>query len=203
MGPVHSVGEFEEALHQDRAQIADIFERAIRLGWDEYFRYPAELRLVHSKRTRASIVYDHARDRLTELLKPVPRARLLMKRGLAIVLLDDKYVIKIPKRLSAKKLSRTYPTEQTLSFLTHDPQGRFAFLTGRTSVIVGYVLDELELEIHAIYATCPDGTRRNHWTLKLDRAARGAAAATRVPTDGLPTTPFASEDETKETGSEE
>jgi hypothetical protein len=183
--PIHSRDEVEQAF----ATVAgSVIRECILAGWRSYRDlYAPGLRLVHAARTRASIVYDHTLDQLQQRLGEIPKAQLVRIRGLWVLVLNDAFTIKIPKKLrsSRKLISKTYPTGQTRAFMRQDPQGAFdGFLADRTSLVVGYVLDEVAAEVE-IYVTCPNGMRRNWWAFEL-RAPEKAASGTIMPTSPLP-----------------
>jgi hypothetical protein len=195
--PNHNEAQARTAF---QAHVEAIFFNAIRGAHQDYQSgYSPQQRLIHSKRTRATILYDHARARLDVGLAGVSGVHVLTYRGLTMVILDDQFLIKIPKKLSRRFLSRTYPTEQTLAFMTHTSQESFPFLHNRTSVIVGYLSNDIDAEAVEIWATCPDGSGRNHWKFQLQPAA-GHGVGTIGPSTSLPPSPFSDADANEQGG---
>lgn len=192
MAPKHTQTQAQSALQF----ILGIFWECIHGAWTDYRdEYSPEIRLHHSARTRSSAVYDHAVARLEVHLASVPGASIVRYRGLTLIVVADDFVIKFPKKLGRRRLSNTYPTTQTLGFLTQD-ESIFPFLSERTSLIVGYLLNELGTAIEAVYVTCPDGPTRNHWWFEVENP--NVAVGTIGPNSPLPFSPFDSDEDTQE-----
>lgn len=192
MAPRHTQAQAQSGLQF----VLGIFWECIHGAWGDYRdEYSPEVRLRHSKRTRSSAVYDHAVARLEAGLSSVTGASIVRHRGLLLVVVADDFVIKFPKKLGRRRLSSTYPTTQTLGFLTQD-ETVFPFLSERTSLIVGYLLNELGTTIEAVYVTCPDGPTRNHWWFEIDNPS--VATGTIGPSSPLPFSPFDSDEDAAE-----
>jgi hypothetical protein len=175
----------KEQVQQRFTEAARVIRECLLAAWRDYrTKYPAKSRLIHSGRSRASLFVDHVLDHLRKRVTEIPNAKLVKFRGLTVLVVNDEFTVKIAKKLTRRLLTRGLPTDQNVAFMTHDPQGAFGFFKDRTSLIVGYVLDELAAAIYRTVVVCPNGLEQNYWHYEIQDEAPAGAIEPAPPAPG-------------------
>lgn len=133
----------------------------VERAWRRWERHPDFA--TASKRTRASVVYDYITDEAERAFSDVRGVRLTWKYGTLRLVIFDTAVIRFKKFRGRRLRTSGISTNARNSFLAQE-----GTLNGMvvTNLVVGYLLDQLEMEPARIAMTCPldDG---NLWTLDL------------------------------------
>lgn len=119
--------------------------------------------IVHTQRSRASLIHDHMIAFAREFLGGDPQIQIFAKRGLSLVNVKDNLLIRF-KKLDAKRHSRDNATQQNFLFTAQlDLPGISSELT---HLQAGYVLNELQTGLEGVYITCPNG-KHLEWFIDL------------------------------------
>ena len=145
-----------------------IFKEVIDLAWNEYNDlYSVDLRLIHSARTRSSIVHDLMRHHAIRLFDGMPGVYLVIIRGLFLVDIEGKVVVRF-KKLRRDRRGSNILTGQTMLF--NSQQFDLPGIPARpTGLVAGYQLDDLQLHIDARLITCPDASGVA-WHIDVDKS---------------------------------
>jgi hypothetical protein len=165
-----SQDEAADLLGDHASSLRDCVERA----WQRWERH-ADFATA-SKRSRASIVYDYITDEVEKAFAKVDGIRLSWKYGAMRMVVDDSAVIRFKKFRGRRLRTSGISTNARSSFLAQE-----GVLNGMvvTNLVVGYLLDELELEPAQIAVACPMDSG-NLWTLDLDSGLGEPAAVTQI-----------------------
>lgn len=137
------------------------FRNAIELGWQAWESHPT--RSAARKRTRANVIHDAITNELYRLYHLDDRVQVEHSEATFRMSVDGRVTIMV-KKLRRRGLSSSgILTNARLGFLH---QAGLLEGTPVTSLVLGYMLDELELGVERAYLTCPLG-RRNLWTIDL------------------------------------
>lgn len=175
-----------ELLTQEQA--ADLLDShspalhgCIDRAWSRWLKNPDVA--TASKRTRATTVYDYITQEVQQTFGDVRGVTLAWKHGSLNMTIDNAAVIKFKKFRSRKLRTSGIPTNARNHFLR-----QAGVLDGMivTHLVVGYLLDELELAPETIAVTCPLG-KGNLWALPLGPEFDAGEGA--VPTPIAPTNP--------------
>lgn len=130
-------------------------------AWNRWLKNPDVA--TASKRTRATTVYDYITQEVQQTFGDVEGVTLAWKHGSLHMTVDNAAVIKFKKFRSRKLRTSGIPTNARNHFLR-----QAGVLDGMivTHLVVGYLLDDLELATETIAVTCPLG-KGNLWTLRL------------------------------------
>lgn len=150
-------------------------------AWNRWLENPDAA--TASKRTRATTVYDYITQEIQQTFGDVEGVALAWKHGSLHMTVDNAAVIKFKKFRSRKYSTSGIPTNARNHFLRQAD-----VLDGMvvTHLVVGYLLDELELAPEAIAVTCPLG-KGNLWALPLGPEFDAGEGA--VPTPIAPASP--------------
>lgn len=155
-----------ELLTQDRA--ADLLAAhlsslhgCVDRAWKRWLKNPDAA--TASKRTRATTVYDYITQEVQQTFGDVEGVTLTWKHGSLRMTVDNAAVVKFKKFRGRKLRTSGIPTDARNRFLR-----QAGVLDGMivTHLVVGYLLDELELAPETIAVTCPFG-KGNLWALPL------------------------------------
>lgn len=144
-----------------------------------------------SRRTRASIVNDYVVQEVRVAFDDVDGVRVKPKNGSIVLIINDTAIVKFKKFRTKRLRTSGISTNARQAFLA-----QAGVLDGMvvTNLVVGYLLDDLELAPTTIAAACPmdDG---NLWTLDLaipPAQGQGGADTVVPPTPISPAAPAAS-----------
>lgn len=169
-----------DVLSPDKAQailaphISDIVA-VLRAGWEDWKdagRQVPHLVSGKSPRTRASWVHDAMTLEAMRRFADTEGVHVSKKRGFLTLTFEEGLLVLRFKKFSGRQL-RTHgiPTEQRLTFQMQQLQ-----LDGMqvTSVVAGYLLDSIELEMARLAVVCPFG-KNNLWIIDLEIPGAGVA----------------------------
>jgi hypothetical protein len=160
---------------------------AISGGWTAYLdQYPAAVKVVHTTRTRRSIVHDHIVDQAMQLFGGRIGVECMFVQKLFVVSFNNGIAIRF-KKLDEKLRSSNIPTQQSIDFVE---QSELPEIGSAYFLQAGYQLNSFESEISGIYLTCPSGSSSNFWDYKIEsgRAADNGENVVnfpRSPTSGV------------------
>lgn len=140
------------------------FHGCVRPAWDDYIsKYPPEVRMIHTSRTKANIVRDHMVARACQAFEDVPSVRLLTHRGYFLVHVEGKVLLRF-KKLGKNRRSSNYPTKQAVAYMDNLPLDG---IPESTRLDVGYQLNDLQTMIATVLINCPrwQGTE---WVIDLE-----------------------------------
>jgi hypothetical protein len=149
----------EKLLGPQLKRIRDCIVRAFQKWRSDYSKNA----LVHTARSRASVIHDHMVAFAKEYFSGDDSIRIFSKSGLAVVNIKDVVLLRF-KKLDAKKRSSSIPTRQNYLFKAQlDLPGIPSELT---HLEAGYVLNELQTGLDGVYITCPNKNRLE-WFIDL------------------------------------
>jgi hypothetical protein len=133
-------------------------------GLDEYNRHYGPIRHVHSPHARAMIIRDHIIFSVKKEFDEVSGVRILNKRGLFLLLINEKLLLRF-KKLNNRMLARNYPTKQARKFseqLSFD-----GFFVPVTNINVGYIANDLFTSPEKVVVACPNSMSSNEWCIDI------------------------------------
>jgi len=159
------------------------FKEVFDLAWDHYMRkYDVTLRLDHSRRSRASIVHDLLRRYASERFEGKPGIFLRMIRGLFLVEVAGKLLVRF-KKVDRHGKAKNIPTGQANLF--YGQQLELPGISSPTGLVAGYKLDRLEQGIEARLITCPvDSTIK--WSFAIDEPVKSVLTEPETITPKVP-----------------
>lgn len=160
MNELLSQEQAAELLHQHAPRLNDCLERA----WARWLANPDAA--TASKRTRAATVYDYITENVQKTFADVPGVKFAWKHSSLSMTIDNTAIIKFKKFRSRKLRTSGLATKAREEFLTQT--GVFDGMVV-THLVVGYLLDSLELGTEKIAVTCPQGNG-NLWVLDLGKS---------------------------------
>lgn len=138
------------------------FRQVMENAWQDWISIPDEQRVKLDARSRASCLYafimHHAKTRFDN----VPGLKLIEKRGLFLVDVNDKVVVRF-KKLGANKKTRNASTKQQITF------GLQLELPGMPQAVrlnVGYVLNLTQTAFEDLFVTLQQG-RKLKWDFPI------------------------------------
>lgn len=185
------VSSLEEAK-ADLAEYAETFERCVRDALGDYVAEFKEQRHKLSKRSQASIIHDLIADRLKSTYGTERDGEdqvFVHKKGNLnqVIIGRGKYKARM-KKLDAKLLSRSIPTESVLRFVWQESQRSFDETPAPTHLHLGYqIVDDAALTASKVWITCPNGDQVG-WQWELTAVADAAAAAAAAIAQIVPAT---------------
>jgi hypothetical protein len=151
--------------------IQDILQQVITLSWNDYHDdklYSQAMRLRHTPRTRANIVWDHMVFYAKQLLADVNGIRFYEEEELFLVYYKETVALRF-KKFNDDKHSCNIQTEQTKIFFGQED---LPYMPAKISrLVVGYQLNLMQNDIKSILVTCPIGQKRNAWEWGLSDEA--------------------------------
>jgi hypothetical protein len=156
-----SRGEAEEILAPYRGDIVAI----VRGGWRAWKNdLSPEVAANRSRRSRASFVHDEMTREAHRRFDELPGVHVTEKRGFITVTFENTLVLRFKKFTGVALRTGGVRTKQRAIF-----QSQQLVLDGLrvTTVVAGYLLDDVEQELQEIAVVCPRG-RSNAWVISLD-----------------------------------
>ncbi|MFD8967727.1 hypothetical protein ACFV0C_22485 [Streptomyces sp. NPDC059568] len=136
----------------------------------------AELGLILSNRSRASIVYDCIRYEATMAFHGKGEVHVSEKRGVTLLTFSDKIVLRFKKFRDDKMRTSGIPTQQSKAFAAQVLPG----MEELTHLVAGYLPDDTGIGLHLAAITCSLDDDQL-WVLDLDLGFDQAVPATPVP----------------------
>ena len=131
------------------------FGDCVRRGWNRW-KGETLLPMQVAKRSRACLIYDYMADEARRTLVGVDGLTVTEDRGFVLVNVEDRLLVRF-KKFDQRLRTSGIPTRQHMQFayqqLTIDGLGPM------TQLVVGYLLDEFELDISRVAVTCSLGSR--------------------------------------------
>jgi hypothetical protein len=136
--------------------------------------------LVHTARSRASIIHDHMIASARATFANDKGVRIFSKRGLSLINVKDSLLLRF-KKMDKEKRTRNILTQQSFLFRAQlELPGIPAELT---HLEAGYVLNDLQTALDGVYITCPNG-KALEWFIDLSSLAGTNVA--HLPQSGAP-----------------
>lgn len=152
----------QEAITHLRQHLAGVWG-IVKGGWDDYLSmYSEAVRVIHDSTTRANIIHAHQIERASRYAQSVHDVRLADLSKLKVLVIDGKFAIRF-KKFDDELRSANHPTRQVVDFRA---QEQLAGLPPTYNLEAGYLLNQLETEIHSIYLVCPN-RNGNYWAAEL------------------------------------
>lgn len=143
--------------------------KCINDAWEKYMQaYPANLRIAHSARSRASLIHDHIVEMARKYLEPRIGVACHEINKLFLVSFDSGIVIRF-KKLDDSYRSSNIRTQQSLGFMEQS-QLPLPEIDTAINLQAGYRLNALETQLQGIYLTHPTGEQANAWVMELERS---------------------------------
>lgn len=133
-------------------------------------KYPSEIRLQHSKRTRASCVHDHFVAEAARFAEVTQGVSLVLTQKLWVLYFEKGYAVCF-KKLDDDALPHGHLTGQVLKFRNQLPMD---CAPEAIHLYLGYQLNDLG-ELHKIVLTCPSGNQANRWAEELSDDGIGSS----------------------------
>jgi hypothetical protein len=166
-----SKSQAEQILGSHLKRIRDCIVRAFQKYVSDY----RSVALVHTSRSRASVIHDHMIANARESFAGDDGIRIFSKSGLSLINVKDSLLLRF-KKMDKKKHTHNIPTQQSFLFRAQlELPGIPAELT---HLEAGYVLNDLQTGLDGVYITCPNG-KRLEWFIDLTSLA--GANVTQLP----------------------
>jgi hypothetical protein len=127
--------------------------------------YSPKLRLVHSPRSRASIINDLFLDEAAKYVENREDVRLLECSQCWLLLFDVGYAIKF-KKVGSDGVSAGHRTQQVKQFRNQEQMDGMLPTMHHLELTYTLGLDGLLESVHVV---CPSGDYSNMWEFKIDR----------------------------------
>ena len=147
-----SLIEREEALSILGGHLS-AFYKVVNGAWDDYMSYPIEKRVVHSGRSRASLVHDHMVDRASRYAVEEIGVQIVELKKLYLFVFDGRIAVRF-KKFDEELRTRNQPTKQVRRFKFQD---QLPGVEAAHNLESGYILDANGQSIQAIHLVCPSG----------------------------------------------
>lgn len=131
-------------------------------AWADYLALPDTARITFSTITRAGIVQDQMVQRAVRYFSGVEGGKIIDIQKLFLFILDQRIALRF-KKFDSELLSRNQPTKQVADFRA---QAQLPGIEAMHNLEAGYVLNETEQEIMAVYLVCPN-MNRNYWEMEI------------------------------------
>lgn len=138
---------------------------AITKAWDAYLDYPMDKRIVHSERSRASLMHDHMIDEASKYVVTTDGIEIINRRKLYLFVLDEKLAIRF-KMFDETLRTRNQQTKQVMQF---KGQMMLPGVNSSHNLEAGYVLGEDRQTLKAVHLVCPNGPRSVYWDVLLTK----------------------------------
>lgn len=158
--------EREEALSILSGHL-DAFYQVVSGAWGDYMSYPNEKRVVHSGRSRASLVHDHMVDRASRYAVEGMGVQIVEKRKLYLFVFDGRIAVRF-KKFDEELKTCNQPTNQVWQFKS---QIQLPGVEAVHNLESGYILGADEQSIQAIHLVCPSGSGV-YWDVLLTENAQ-------------------------------
>ena len=166
----------------------DTFAEIVRDSVQFYYRFYGERAHTHEPWTRASIIRDEIKERMTALAASTPGLTLLRDGNATFFGAFSKFTIRI-KKLFVNLHANTGKTQYSLQFDHQEPVQVDLFGDAElTNLYLGYVATENDPLNPPIYLVCNDTAGEVAWSVPLHtRPPSGGAGVTPLP--AVPPTP--------------
>jgi hypothetical protein len=148
-------------ISQDDAEAAlerfyPAFWELMSTAWKKWESIPPNLRVELNTRARANCVSSFIAFNAESLFRKIPGATIIPSRGMILVGVDGKILLRF-KKLDSDKRYRNILTRQQRMFALHQ---ELPGMPAKASVlVVGYLLNTTETGVEAVLVTCTNGTR--------------------------------------------
>ncbi len=129
--------------------------------------YPIEKKVVHSARSRASLVHDHIIDRTAKYAARTQEVQIVEKRGLFLFVFDGQIAVRFKKFDEDLKTSNQ-PSGQVQQFKN---QMQLPGVQAAHNLESGYILTADAQALSAVHLVCPSGTGV-YWDILLTAQAQ-------------------------------
>ena len=123
-------------------------------AWQDYVSYPIEKRIVHSPRSRASVVHDHMVDRAAKYAARESGVQIVEKSGLYLFVFGGQIAVRF-KKFDEELRTRNQPSGQVEQFKN---QMQLPGVKAAHNLESGYILSSDGQSIAAVHLVCPSGT---------------------------------------------
>lgn len=140
------------------AYLPDLRQHVMRAVDDYKERYESSLRVVHSKRSVASLIHDHIISNMAKFAEANPGVEIRSSKNLWILTFPQGYIVRF-KKVGSSKLPSGWKTGQVKGFRN---QRGIDGLPPAICLDLGYQLNSTG-DLHAVYLICPAGVWSNMW----------------------------------------
>jgi hypothetical protein len=138
-------------------------------AWSDYQSYPIDKRIVHTPRSRASLVHDHMIDRAAKYAAKEHGVKIIEVRGLYVFVFGEQIAVRF-KKFDEELKTRNQPSGQVQRFKN---QMQLPGVLSAHNLESGYILSEDAQSLSAVHLVCPSGTGI-YWDILLtDQAQTG------------------------------
>lgn len=130
------------------------FYGVVEGAWQDYITYPIDKRIVHSVRSRASLVHDHMIDRATKYAAIENGVEVVNVSGLYLFVFGGKVAIRL-KKFDHELKTRNQRTGQVDKFKA---QEQLPGVEAAHNLEAGYILSADAQSLAAVHLVCPSGT---------------------------------------------
>jgi hypothetical protein len=130
------------------------FYNCIDGAWKDYISYPIEKRIVHTPRSRASLVHDHMVDRATKYAAREGGAQIVERSGLYLFVFGGQIAVRF-KKFDEELKTRNQPSNQVQQFKN---QMQLPGVQASYNLESGYILSADSQSLAAVHLVCPSGT---------------------------------------------
>lgn len=123
-------------------------------AWQDYMAYPIDKRIVHSPRSRASLVHDHMLDRAAKYAAKEQSVKIVETRGLYLFVFGEQIAVRF-KKFDEELKTRNQPSNQVQQFKN---QMQLPGVQSAHNLESGYILSEDAQSLTAVHLVCPSGT---------------------------------------------
>jgi len=156
-----------ESVMEDLREVTPLLGGAIRAALDQFEREHTSHRHYYTPRTQASVIHDLMAATATRALDTVPDAKCLTVNGGFVIIIGQKYIIKL-KKMDRRLRTRNIPTQTVMDFRCQRPmQLHLPHVPKETHLFCGYIPLDAELRHSPLWATCPIG-ENIRWAWELD-----------------------------------
>ena len=134
----------------------------VKGAWTDAQSLDPELRLVITPRSEASIIHDFMLDRASKYAAKTPGVRYFKRQLMHGIVINDTYAIRF-KKFDEDSISSNQPTAQVARFRS---QINLPGIDAVHHLEVGYVTDQLGINVADVRVTCPAG-RANSWSASI------------------------------------
>ncbi|WP_327691093.1 hypothetical protein OG870_17375 [Streptomyces sp. NBC_00461] len=144
--------------------------------WRALLARDAELGVIISNRSRASLVYDFIRYEAMNTFDGNPKVTVSDSRGFLLLTFADKIVMRFKKFRDGSLRTSSIPTQQSIEYANQVLPG----MDELTHLVAGYLPDETGLDLRLAAITCTLD-KDQLWVLDLDLGIDQAAPVTPIP----------------------
>lgn len=129
---------------------------------EDYGKYTAEQRKVHTQRSKASLIHDHFFSHAKRFAEKTDGVRFEERANLCMLVFDVGFVIRF-KKVDRDLLPAGHLTQQVLKFRTHQQLGEIPL---SVNLDLSYEEDAFG-KLQNVLLICPSGPRSNMWVSEL------------------------------------